>query len=1019
MTVTPSIIPILLLPLLASFATAEEYKTGYVPPTAEQKASAEANIIKVTAVLPNRLALQRVAAEQQNGRSFIVAPSTVVPAEDGAEVSGFKGALHAAVTGASISTASLMAYPRAVDNSAESWFPPIGNQQGLGSCASYSTVYYSMTSQIARSRGWNVRTDNNPAHIFSPRFIYNLINGGGDNGSYHVPAYEYMIAIGCATYADFPYNGVDCTSWPTTAPIWREALNYRMKEFGAVSGIDTEAGLANAKQMLADGYVFNFPGAVGCFRFGSFSNDPATTMDDGLFAAGLPDARRGVVSHCVAGEINHAMTIVGYNDDLWCDINGNGVVDTGEKGALRLANSWSANWQDRGFTWLSYDSLKPVTAVAGGYSGPRQGAAADQRLHWVSARATYTPSLVAEITVTHGQRNQMILDVGRGPSSSSTPAKMGRLSGLANKGGSWAFDGTTTPVAATFVLDCTDLMASGTGNRWFATLEDNTTNTPGTFTRVRFVDSSNVVTVANNTNPSGGLPKSVDNATLHVYADIDASPTVATVATATPNSAIGTTNATLSVLGADDGGESSLTYNWASTGTLPGAVSFSANNSNAAKVTTVTFTQSGVYEFQCTIRDSGGRTASSNVVVTRSPVEIMEGPPGYTRCASEGGSYTLSGLSDVAYGGAGLFSYARNKTGTITFNNTVFGDPAPGVSKSGYYKILPPVVIPVGPPGYTWCANEGGSYVLPSLSDVAYGGNGLFNYSRNRTGTVTFSNAIFSDPAPNTSKGGFYKLIAPTVNPVGPTGYTWCASEGGSFLLPALSDVAYGGSNNFIYAVNMTGTVTFSNVAFNGDPAQGVTKSGFYKLRAPSVVPVGPSGYTWCASEGGNYLLPGLCDVAYGGGGQFKYSESRTGNITFSNAVFGDPAEGFSKNGFYKLRSVSFARWSLSNNLNGGVNGDSDNDGIPNGIEYALQTNLSSADGSVATYRGDVISYNKRAGASSSHGISYAIEASKDLGVTDPWVELPCTQDESTIQAVIPKTTNKLFTRLRVVLTPL
>ena len=204
MSLTHSTAPILLLPLLVTLASAAEYRTGYLPPTAEQEAWADANMVKVTSVLPNRLALERVAAEQNNTRSIVAGAPAITPAEDGAEITGYKGAPTAAVPRFSNVAASVMAYPRAVDNSAEAWFPAIGDQNPLGSCAAFSTAYYTMTSQVARLRGWNVKTDNNPAHIFSPRFIYNLINGGGDYGTHYITAYQYMIAIGCATYADFP-----------------------------------------------------------------------------------------------------------------------------------------------------------------------------------------------------------------------------------------------------------------------------------------------------------------------------------------------------------------------------------------------------------------------------------------------------------------------------------------------------------------------------------------------------------------------------------------------------------------------------------------------------------------------------------------------------------------------------------------------------------------------------------------------------------------------------------------------
>jgi hypothetical protein len=92
-------------------------------------------------------------------------------------------------------------------------------------------------------------------------------------------------------------------------------------------------------------------------------------------------------------------------------------------------------------------------------------------------------------------------------------------------------------------------------------------------------------------------------------------PTVATNAAATPSPVTGKT-ATLSVVGADDGGESNLTYTWGTTVTPPGAVAFSINGTNAAKNTTVTFTKAGTYYFKVTITDAAGLSAIDMVPVT-------------------------------------------------------------------------------------------------------------------------------------------------------------------------------------------------------------------------------------------------------------------------------------------------------------------------------------------------------------------------------------------------------------------
>src|SRR5260370_7177829 len=66
-------------------------------------------------------------------------------------------------------------------------------------------------------------------------------------------------------------------------------------------------------------------------------------------------------------------------------------------------------------------------------------------------------------------------------------------------------------------------------------------------------------------------------------------PTIAIAASASPNPS-GTT-AALSVLGADNGGEASLTYTWTTTGTPPPPVTFSPPGPTPAKTTPATFSQ--------------------------------------------------------------------------------------------------------------------------------------------------------------------------------------------------------------------------------------------------------------------------------------------------------------------------------------------------------------------------------------------------------------------------------------------
>ena len=94
-------------------------------------------------------------------------------------------------------------------------------------------------------------------------------------------------------------------------------------------------------------------------------------------------------------------------------------------------------------------------------------------------------------------------------------------------------------------------------------------------------------------------------------------PTVAIAAAAASNPVTGKT-VQLSVLGADDAGENNLKYAWTTSSFPSGAQvpTFSANGTNAAKNTTVTFKTAGTYSFTATIIDAGKLYATSSVRVT-------------------------------------------------------------------------------------------------------------------------------------------------------------------------------------------------------------------------------------------------------------------------------------------------------------------------------------------------------------------------------------------------------------------
>ena len=87
----------------------------------------------------------------------------------------------------------------------------------------------------------------------------------------------------------------------------------------------------------------------------------------------------------------------------------------------------------------------------------------------------------------------------------------------------------------------------------------------------------------------------------------------------------------------------------------------------------------------------------------------------WTFCASEGGSCSFSGTSEVRYGASGAYVY-KTLTGSTPCSNAVFGDPAPGVAKS----------CAVTSSEWRLCAFEGGFCGFSGTKDVRYGANGSY-----------------------------------------------------------------------------------------------------------------------------------------------------------------------------------------------------------------------------------------------------------------------------------------------------
>jgi hypothetical protein len=244
----------------------------------------------------------------------------------------------------------------------------------------------------------------------------------------------------------------------------------------------------------------------------------------------------------------------------------------------------------------------------------------------------------------------------------------------------------------------------------------------------------------------------VDNAKIDgieiIKAIANSAPTIATAASATPNPILAT-NTSLSALGADDNGESNLTYTWSTTGTTPSAVTFSANGTNAAKATTATFSNAGSYAFQVTVTDAGGLTATSsvNVAVNQTFTSVSLSPSSATVNTAATQQFIATARDQFAASLAvqPSFTWSASGGGTIDGNG------------------LFTAVIDVGGP-YTITATSGGISTTASVAVTAI----------NLAPTIAIAPA--ASPSPVTGTIAALSVLGDDDNGESNLTYTWAAT---------------------------------------------------------------------------------------------------------------------------------------------------------------------------------------------------------------------------------------------------
>jgi len=488
-------------------------------PVRDNKVKKQTVFQRIRAVRLNALGLKRVNAERiSRGKPFLDTQLAVSPPDD-------------TVTGDIDAPSEFEIMPSQVDNSALKSFPEIRSQNfppkllndpnfirkrrdrrlwggdvssgrdrkdrehRTGACQSFAIVYYQFTHNnrlldIIDGKTVKDNKDNDDHTKYSPQWVHNFASRR--SGTMYTDIYPILRDHGAATWAQCPFERDKPAEWNTDPDSWLSALSHRIEQAEYIADVDTEAGIRLIKQMLINGYgIIIYTPSRGRLWM-TFSDDPATDADDTLVctkAVAMASTRGG-----------HAMCAIGYNDDVWTDINQNGKVDNGEKGAFKVSESSFVDRQgdNSGFRWFSYDSIRRRSSVPDWSPEKRKPAwnLFDHRAYHlvIGNRRHYQPKIIARFTLHHKVRGQVKVALGVSDVGQTEPTRTWQPHLFSGRNKTWyfkdrAFDGTSTACEATFVLDFTDLVGTDSEKprRFYLIVEDTKNENPLTLKDFRVI----------------------------------------------------------------------------------------------------------------------------------------------------------------------------------------------------------------------------------------------------------------------------------------------------------------------------------------------------------------------------------------------------------------------------------------------------------------------------------------------------------------------------------------------------
>lgn len=349
---------------------------------------------------------------------------------------------RAATGGAARSAAYGDTLPDHVNNALRKFYPPVINQSG-GSCGSAQAIYYMMAYEMNSYRNWDASTTDHqlPTHFtwlqtYAGVDKYPIINKHG------VPS---VTDYGGNTYSRlFGNQDTENTNYGYMQGYdkWYRAMFNRTVggDIACDNTINTPAGREQLKRYLwnhwgDESFYAGGISGIGVASGGDWQKIPTTPTNSALGVSG---------KYYVASwgkTYDHALTIVGYDDRIEFDLDGNGVAGEASKdevGAWIICNSWGSGWCNGGFIYCPYKySYSVGTTSIAMNSGHHQ---------W---RKDYEPKRVFKILMSYDHRSEISIVAGLSADTTATLPSQSDIMPYFN----YAGDGTkATPAPAVPML---------------------------------------------------------------------------------------------------------------------------------------------------------------------------------------------------------------------------------------------------------------------------------------------------------------------------------------------------------------------------------------------------------------------------------------------------------------------------------------------------------------------------------------------------------------------------------------